>query len=357
MIKSAIVIWSILSIIMTILPFLKVDHWWVRAFDFPRIQIIILTGLNIIAFLSILNVKIFWQDLVLALLLCSLIYQAKMIFPYTRLAPKQSLKTKSERPDTRISIMVANVLTPNRRSADLLRIVEKKNPDLLLIVEVDDWWEEQLSPLDSSYSFTVKQTINNQYGMHLYSKLKLLDPQIKFLVEDEVPSIHSKVVLRSGQSIKLYCLHPKPPSPTENSQATERDAELLIIGKQINRTEQAVIVAGDLNDVAWSYTTRLFLKISGLLDPRRGRGFFNTFHADYPLLRWPLDHVFHTNNFMLYAIERLPYFGSDHFPIFIQLNLEEKAKAIQDAPTANQEEQREATEKIEKADTLSNNEK
>ena len=94
-------------------------------------------------------------------------------------------------------------------------------------------------------------------------------------------------------------------------------------------------MAGDLNDVAWSATTRLFRKISGLLDPRVGRGMFNTFHVDYPLLRWPLDHLFHSEHFTLCFIDRLPSIGSDHFPLLTCLTLDMHRGASQDGLSAD----------------------
>jgi hypothetical protein len=78
-------------------------------------------------------------------------------------------------------------------------------------------------------------------------------------------------------------------------------------------------VAGDLNDVAWSRTTRLFQTIGGLLDPRIGRGPYPTFNANWPLLRWPLDHVFFEPAFHLMGISVEGNIASDHFPVLAVL--------------------------------------
>jgi endonuclease/exonuclease/phosphatase (EEP) superfamily protein YafD len=145
------------------------------------------------------------------------------------------------------------------------------------------------------------------------------------------------VQLETGDTVRLHVLHPAPPSPTENSESAERDAELVLVARSTADSDQPIIVTGDLNDVAWSSTTRLFRKISGLLDPRIGRGLFNTFHAAYPFLRWPLDHLFHSNHFAVVTIERMPSIGSDHFPLFTKLTFSAERRSDQNGLQATSE--------------------
>lgn len=348
--SSVIITLSITAVLATIASLFKHDVWWIRIFDFPRVQISVFTSFMFAALLSVFEKNIFWHYVLGISLLGCIGYQLKKIFPYTRLAKKQVLNTPRSKETSTISILAANVLTPNRRVSDLLKIIKANSPDIVLTVETDKWWEQQLCSLEAQYTYTVKKPLDNLYGMHLYSKLELVEPEVKFLVEENIPSIHATIKLRNKQQVKLYCLHPAPPSPTENETTTERDAELLMVAKHIKEHDKTAIVTGDLNDVAWSDTTILFQKISGLLDPRIGRGFFNTFHAKYFFIRWPLDHIFHSSDFTLVSIKRLPYFGSDHFPIFAELNHEPRAECFQAEPEAKMADRKLAEEKIEKAE-------
>ncbi|MGD9260179.1 MAG: endonuclease/exonuclease/phosphatase family protein [Desulfobacterales bacterium] len=318
----AFLIATIFLTTFTLLPIWRYEAWWVRSLDFPRLQLFVISMLLLLMETILLDLShIATWSLIVVVLLC-LVYHAWWILPYTRVFPvevKSAIIVDSQRT---LRIMTANVLTPNRNAKALIELVHENEPDIIVTLESDKWWQSRLDTLESDYPYTSKCPLDNLYGMHVYSKLRLTDSHIEYLVEPDIPSMHTLVSLPSGHKIRTHFLHPAPPSPTENEKSSERDAELIIVAKSVAESDAPVIVTGDLNDVAWSETTRLFRKISGLLDPRLGRGMFNTFHADYWFVRWPLDHLFHSDHFTLSRISRLRGFGSDHFALFTELVLE-----------------------------------
>jgi endonuclease/exonuclease/phosphatase (EEP) superfamily protein YafD len=170
-------------------------------------------------------------------------------------------------------------------------------------------------------------------------------PGAAHLLENYVPSIETGVRLPSGTTIIFHGVHPKPP-PLHDTE--RRDAELLIVGRKVGAESRPAIVAGDLNDVAWSSTTRLFQQISGLLDPRIGRGLYSTYNANLPFLRWPVDQVFFQNSFTLLEMRRLGYIGSDHFPFYIALCYQPDAAPRQPQPQPAPEDLRRARKQIQK---------
>lgn len=336
---------------VTIWGWLPLDNWWVRGVEFPRIQIMIL---GIIAWVGMLVFGAEWQLgqwLLFIVLSITLAFQLRMVLPYTKLWKKEvkNAKDKPEVEECQLKIMVSNVLTPNDETQKLVDLVKDKQPDILITLETDKKWQTALNQIEADYPYTVKVPLDNLYGMHLYSKLELINPEVKYLIIEDIPSIHTQMRLQGGQIIWLYCLHPMPPSPTEADKSTTRDAELLMVGKHIKENNQTAILAGDLNDVAWSKTTRRFQRISGLLDPRIGRHFINTFHVKYPFLRWALDHIFHSACFTVVDIKRMPSIGSDHFPVMttLQYEPEQASKQESNAPTEKAEDVKEAKNTIE----------
>lgn len=333
----------------TFISFVRWDYWWVRIFDYPRLQIGVILLLCIIASAVLYDYSHMWHYLLTGLLLLSLFYQVRKIYRYTIFTPRQVISYRGDQNLNTFSLMVSNVYQPNRKSKKLLSYVKKLKPDLLLLLETNNWWEEQMREIEDDYPYVIRQPLDNLYGMLLYSRLKLKDPQINFLYEDDIPSFEAWVRLNKLDYFKIFCLHPKPPFPTESKKSTNRDAELLIVGKKVLTMKAPVLIFGDFNDVAWSNTTELFQKVSKLLDPRRGRGFYNTFHAKYPLMRWSLDHVFHSSHFQLVRMKRLGNIGSDHFPIYVKLHYKPEEKFRQEEPEADSEDFEMAEEKIEKA--------
>lgn len=344
--EYVIAVFTALLVLITVAPWSRSSRWWIRGLDFPRLQIGA-AGLALLAAqLYFLDLSEFPEQLMPALAFACLLYQAWWIAPYTRPFPNEVRLAPQPTDRDRIRILSANVLMSNRNADGLIALVREHDPDILVTLETDAWWQSRLDTLEDAYPHTIKCPLANTYGMHVYSRLPLRDAAIQYLVQPDVPSMHAMAILRSGQEVRMHFLHPAPPSPTENDESTERDAELLVVARSVATVPGPVIVAGDLNDVGWSPTTRLFRKISGLLDPRVGRGMFNTFHAGHWFIRWPLDHLFHSRHFTLSFMRRLPAYGSDHFPVLVELVHDADAGVGQQGLSADAGDRREADRKI-----------
>ncbi|GMQ29457.1 endonuclease/exonuclease/phosphatase family protein [Algoriphagus confluentis] len=329
-------------ILATFVPLVKLDYWWIRIFDYPRLQkLVILVALGV--FWIILDGDDPMKLIGLGSVGLALIYLSVQVWPYTILGKKMIQRVPFSK-DNGLHLIVGNVYQFNTDYSKTIQLIKKRNPDAVFLVETNQRWVDGLKRIEEDFPYRILLPKENTYGLAFYSKLPILREEINYLLDPEIPSLEVDLKLNSGQRITLYGIHPTPPVPGENSKSTERDAEILMIGKKSQANPNPSLVIGDLNDVAWSYTTSLFLKISQMADPRRGRGFYSTFHAKVPFFRWPLDHVFLSRHFGLSSLQVLPGMGSDHFPIEIKATLspEKTTETIR----ANGDEKKEARAKI-----------
>ena len=300
---------AIVFLIFSLLPLVKNKHWFFRDFGFARLQMFYISliglALSIIFRFSLnhdLAASIAW--LIVAL------FNLALILKFTFIYPKQVQNAAGEKGS--FTIMSANVLQSNREYSKLISEVQKHNPDILGLLEVNSIWIKELQTLIDDYPYRIAAPMENRYGMLILSRHELKESEIKFLVEDSIPSIFFCSEI-DGQAIRFICAHPAPPSPTEYSTSEQRDKELDLVAASVAEYSEPSIVFGDLNDVAWSDTTKRFISRSGLKDPRVGRGLYNSFNAKYWWVRFPVDHLFVSDFFRIQALKRSDFYGSDHF--------------------------------------------
>lgn len=191
----------------------KKDYWIFRVFEYPRIPKLTLNLLIIILFFGLYTTVSIYDKLFTSTLFLNLGYLCYQVYPFTPISKKQLLKSVCTDKENCISLFIGNVYQYNRQCEDYLSNLQSADPDVVLLVETDQWWENKADVLDKTHPHQLKIPLENTYGMLLYSKLELVDGKIKYLVEDDIPSVHTCIRLLSGDLIRLYGLHPAPPVP------------------------------------------------------------------------------------------------------------------------------------------------
>ncbi|SFM81713.1 Uncharacterized conserved protein YafD, endonuclease/exonuclease/phosphatase (EEP) superfamily [Methylobacterium pseudosasicola] len=298
----------------SLVPLIPTEWWWVRLLDFPRLPFAVGSVAVGLALLPFTRRAPRLTLAALALVSLALAVNVWILWPYRPTGGTRADECPVER---RLSVMVANVQLGNRHAQPLVEAVGREEPDLFLAMETDAWWDAALKPVQESMPHVLQRITGSYYGIHLYSRLPLVNGGIRHLAGQDTPAVVTGVTMRTGEVVDFVGVHPKPPQPWQSARG--RDAQLYAAAAVLRDRVEPGVLAGDLNATPWEIAVERMARLSGLIDPRRGYGYVATWNAHSSWLRWPLDHVFHEGGFATLAVERLDAFGSDHFPYLVRL--------------------------------------
>lgn len=309
---------AMLLVAGTLLSTTDLNQWWIRIWDFPRLQILMAM---VLAGTALWFFDRGWRPWFPFILAGLSIWQLYRIYPYTSIAATEVALAQTDEVDEAscFTVLTLNVLQTNReyqRTSDLIRRID---PDILLLMETDQAWADAMASIMETYSGQIHRPIDNTYGIMFATRLAMSDETIQDVAQKDTPSVFANL-MAGNQKFRMIGLHPRPPTVSQDTE--ERDAEIIVAAKQARDLNMPVLAIGDFNDVAWSDTTRLFKSIGSFLDPRIGRGTYATFPADKTWLGWPLDHLFVTKEFLLRDMSVGEPVGSDHRPVFAELCLD-----------------------------------
>lgn len=241
-------------------------------------------------------------------------YNAIPVFQWSYAYPKQ---LRSNHPN-QIKIFLFNVLTSNQNFKAAIEAISSKNPDLVCLIETSQEWLNQLEELKLDYPHVHQIPRDDNFGITLLSKLKLVNARAVNFGPYATPTIISEVEL-PRDSFTMILTHPLP--PIEESYFHGRNEQMNGLAKFILTQKKPTILAGDLNMTPWSPYFIKFLKDSGMIGASKGLG-WNPTWPQFPLFRIPIDHVLTTKNCQTISYEVLEAIGSDHNPVFTTINIE-----------------------------------
>jgi endonuclease/exonuclease/phosphatase (EEP) superfamily protein YafD len=212
-----------------------------------------------------------------------------------------------------LRLMVFNVNTRGD-PVKALRVIEDVQPDIVLLLEIDQQWLASLAPLNRKLPFQMTRPRTDNFGIALFSRFAM-EAQIVRFGSAQLPSIRAFVDVR-GQTLQLWGTHPPPPiGPTMSAW---RDEQLAVLAQHI-QAQPLSIMAGDFNTTPYGKTFKALLSTTGLHDASSGFGIQGTWPLAWNILSIPIDHVLHTTDIVTTDKQVLWKTGSDHGALVVDL--------------------------------------
>ena len=230
------------------------------------------------------------------------------------LQPWVLAENMSHRPP-RLRIIWWNVQSANSQQEAAVDWILSQGADLVALGEISPPWEPALSRLNTHYPHQVTAIRQDNFGLGLYSKSPVFEPEWFEDREDFTPTLRVSIQV-DGRALDILITHPRPPI---GHQATQlRNAQLNSLAGAVSQRGQHTVLVGDLNTTPWNHAFRSFLRESQLT--RHRVGLQPTWPAKILPLRIPLDHCLTSTNLTITRFQVGPPTGSDHAPLLIDLS-------------------------------------
>jgi endonuclease/exonuclease/phosphatase (EEP) superfamily protein YafD len=212
-----------------------------------------------------------------------------------------------------LAVLSVNVRWSNDSYARLLDIVDKENPDAVVVVELTPAWREGLARLDAQYPYKRLAPRLDAYGVGLWSRYPF--ERSAEVALESAAAIDARLATPTG-TVRLIGVHLR--SPTTGALAAERNRQYGELTHLAGTTgAEPLVIVGDFNTTPYSPIFSDWLAASHLRDVRAGLDI--TWPTYLPFLGIPIDHCVVNAKIEAASFQRLRAFGSDHYPILCRL--------------------------------------
>lgn len=220
-----------------------------------------------------------------------------------------------------IRLLAWNIHSDNRDYEEWIRVIEKTQPDQILLMEVSPHGAAFLDGNLKEFPYRLVQERDDNFGIAFFSRKPFEMLRILELGMAGLPSIQADIKV-GEQVVAFLGTHPLP--PVGPRRAGMRNEQLESIARWVKDQPNPVIVVGDLNITPWSPVFKSFIDSTDLKNSAEGRGIQATWPTFFKPLMIPIDHCLHSKGVRIHSRDIPAAKGSDHLPQLIEYSLDLK---------------------------------
>lgn len=225
-----------------------------------------------------------------------------------------------------LKIVSFNVFIGNRDFQTTIDYLRQCDADLIGIIECTPAWESAIREgIKDLYPYDTRDIMPGWSGNHIWSRIPIT-PGYKDEHFGQIAGANKLMAVKAqwaGQPFIYAAVHPASPDRFEALKLRNQEFDLISSVAQSNAAGRnyPIVFAGDFNCTSGSAFFTELIESSGLVDTRKGFGLQASWPTYAPPILIPIDHVLVSDQWKTRYREIGPNLGSDHLPVYIELDL------------------------------------